>query len=38
MKIVVHQADSENEWLLLSARFMTKFGLVFVLTPKSAFS
>ena len=26
------QIDSKNEWLLLSASFMAKFELVFVLT------
>ena len=30
--------DSKNEWLLVSASFMAKFGLAFVLTLKNAFS
>ena len=38
LKNVIHQIDSTNEWLLLSASFTAKFGLVFVLTLKSAFS
>ena len=33
-----HQIDSKNEWLLLSARFTTKFELVFVLTLENTFS
>ena len=32
------QIDSKNEWLLLSASFTAKFGLVFVLTLENAFS
>ena len=35
---VIYQMDSENECLLLSASFTAKFGLVFVLTLKDAFS
>ena len=38
LKNVIHQTDSKNEWLLLSASFMAKFGLVFVLTLESVFS
>ena len=38
LKNVTHQIDSKNGWLLLSARFTAKFGLVFVLTPENAFS
>ena len=38
MKEVIHQIDSKNEWLLLSAGFAGKFGLVFVLTLGNAFS
>ena len=34
----VHQIDSENGWLLLSASFASKFGIVFILTPENAFS
>ena len=34
----VHQIDSKNEWLLLSASFTAKFKLVFVLTLENAFS
>ena len=30
--------DSKNGWLLLSASFTAKFGLVFVLTLENAFS
>ena len=26
----IHQIDSQNDWLLLSAGFTVKFGLVFV--------
>ena len=29
LKNKIHQIDSRNEWLLLSASFTTKFGLVF---------
>ena len=32
LKNAIHQIDSKNEWLLLSACFTVKFGLVFVLT------
>ena len=35
---VIHHLDSKNEWLLLSASFTAKFGLVFVLTLGNAFS
>ena len=36
---VIHQIDSKNEWLLLSASFTEKFELVFVLIPsENAFS
>ena len=38
LKNVIHQIDRKNEWLLLSTSFTTKFGLVFVLTLKDAFS
>ena len=34
---VIHQIDSKNAWLLLSASFTEKFWLVFVLTLESAF-
>ena len=32
LKNAIHRIDSKNEWLLLAASFITKFGLVFVLT------
>ena len=35
---MIHQIDSKNEWLLLSASFMAKFGLAFVLTLENAIS
>ena len=38
LKNVIHQVDSNNEWFLLAASFTKKFGLVFVLTMKHAFS
>ena len=38
LKSMIHQIDSKNERLLLSASFTTKFGLVFVLTLENAFS
>ena len=38
LKNVIHQIDSENEWLLLSASFTSKLGLLFVLTLENAFS
>ena len=38
LKNVIHQIDSQNEWLLLSACFTAKFVLVFVLTLENAFS
>ena len=36
----IHQTDidSKNEWLLLSASFAAKFGMVFVLTLENVFS
>ena len=37
LKNVIYQIDSKNEWLLLSASFTAKFGLVFVLTWKMLF-
>ena len=38
MKNVIHQIDSKNGWLLLSASFTAKFGLVFLLALENAFS
>ena len=38
LKNVIHQTDSKNGWLLLSASFTAKFGLVFFLTLENAFS
>ena len=38
LKNVIHQIDSDNGWLLLSASFTAKFGLVFFLTLENAFS
>ena len=38
LKIVIHQIGSQNRWLLLSASFTAKFGLVFVSTLETAFS
>ena len=38
LKNVIHQIDSKNGWLLLSASFTAKFGLVFVLLLEDAFS
>ena len=38
LKNVVHEIDSKNGWLLLSASFTVKFGIVFVLTLENAFS
>ena len=35
MKNVIHQIDSQNEWVLLPASFMAKFELVFVLTMEN---
>ena len=35
---VIHQIDSKNGWLLLSASFTGKFGLFFVLTLENTFS
>ena len=33
----IHQIDSKNEWLLISASFMAKPGLVFILTLEKHF-
>ena len=38
LKNGIHQIDSKNEWLVLSARFTAKVGLAFVLTLENAFS
>ena len=38
LKNVIHQIRSKNGWLLLSASFTAKFGLVFVLKQENAFS
>ena len=38
LKNVIHQIDSKYEWLLLSASFTAKVGLVFVLALENAFS
>ena len=38
LKNVIHQIDSKNLWLLLSASFTAKYGLVFLLTMENAFS
>ena len=38
MKNVIFQIDSKNEWLLFSASFTAKFGLIFVLTLENTFS
>ena len=37
LKNVIHQIESKYEWLLFSASFTVKFGLVFVLTLENAF-
>ena len=37
MKNAIHQIDSKNTWLLPSARFPVKVGLVFVLTLENAY-
>ena len=37
LKNLIHQVDSKNDWLLLSAGFTAKVGLVFVLTLENAF-
>ena len=37
LKNVIHQIDSKNEWLLLSASFAEKFGLVFISTLENVF-
>ena len=36
-KNVTHQKVSKNEWLLLSAGFIAKLGLVFILTLENPF-
>ena len=41
LKKVIHQneqAESTNEWSLLSTSFTAKFEMVFVLTRENAFS
>ena len=38
LKNVVHETYSKNEWLLLSAIYTVKFGLIFILTLENAFS
>ena len=38
LKNVIHQIDSKNEWLLLSASFTAKFRLAFASTVENAFS
>ena len=38
LKNVIHQIDNKNGGLLLSAIFMAKFELAFVLTLENAFS
>ena len=38
LKNVIHQIDSKNGWLLFSASFTAKFGLVFVLTLENSLS
>ena len=38
LKIVIHQIGSQNGWLLFSASFTAKFGLVFVSALENAFS
>ena len=38
LKNAIHQMDSKNGWLFLSASFTAKFGLVFILTLGNAFS
>ena len=35
--ITIYQVDRKNDWLLLSAGFTAKVGLVFVLTLENAF-
>ena len=37
LKNMIHQVESKKEWLLLSASFTAKFGLVFVLTLENTF-
>ena len=37
LKKVIHQINSKNEWLFLSASFTAKFELVFVLTLENNF-
>ena len=34
---MIHQTDSKNEWLIISASLTAKFGPVFVLTMENAF-
>ena len=38
LKNVIAQIDSKKGWLLLSASFTAKFGLVFVLALENTFS
>ena len=38
LKNVIYQIDGKNGWLLLSASFTSKFGLVFVSALENAFS
>ena len=38
LKNVIHQIDSKNKWLLLSASLTAKFDLAFVLTLENASS
>ena len=38
LKNLIHQIDNKTKWLLFSASFTAKFGLVFVLTLENAFS
>ena len=37
LKNVIHQIDSKNDWLLLSASFIAKFELVFCLNTVKRF-
>ena len=37
LKNVIHQTDSKDGWLLLTASFTAKFGLVYVLTLENVF-
>ena len=34
---MIHQMDSKTKWLLLSASFTAKFGLVYALTSENPF-